>query len=357
MNLLLHEHLYEQVNAICQNIKEVGGKVRAIITDNNRVNQAFYRKFNCSSPWLTNDGTFLLFDFVHVLKCIRNNWITEKTGEIKFDYRGEIHTAKWSHIQKLQKLEDGALVKMSKLTYVAANPKPIERQKVDTCLKVFCEETINALKLHPGMQNDNVDGTVLFLTKVVQFWKIVNVKSLSEGTHLKDSIRDPISTDDDLRFDDLIEFCEIFKVEYTDCKRIKCLTTDTSNALHQTCHGLVELAKFLLSNDSRSYVLLGKFTTDPIEQAFGKLRQGSGGTYFINTQQVIEKWNISKTKLALQSNLDISNVNFGLGHNCDKCLYRPNEEEFDLLNNLEKFMDKVPYDAKLSLVYIAGYVF
>ena len=120
---------------------------------------------------------------------------------------------------------------------------------------------------------------------------------------------------------------------------------------------IVELAKFLLSNDSHSYVLLGKFTTDPIEQAFGKLRQGSGGTYFINTQQVIEKWNISKTKLALQSNLDISNVNFGLGHNCDKCLYRPNEEECDLLNNLERFMDKVPYDVKLSLVYIAGYVF
>ena len=147
---------------------------------------------------------FCYLIFVHILKCIRNNWITEKTGEIKFDYRGEIHTAKWSHIKKFQKLEDGALVKMSKLTYVAANPKLIKRQKVDTCLKVFCEETINALKLHPKcMQNDNVDGTVLFLTKVVQFWKIVNVKSLSEGTHLKDSIRDPISTDDDLRFDDL----------------------------------------------------------------------------------------------------------------------------------------------------------
>ena len=35
------DFLYEQVNAICQNIKEVGGNVRAIITDNNRVNQAF----------------------------------------------------------------------------------------------------------------------------------------------------------------------------------------------------------------------------------------------------------------------------------------------------------------------------
>ena len=73
---------------------------------------------------------------------------------------------------------------------------------------------------------------LFYFNKSCSVLEIVNVKSLSEGTHLKDSIRDPISTDDDLRFDDLIEFCEIFKAEYTDCKRIKCLTTDTSNALH-----------------------------------------------------------------------------------------------------------------------------
>ena len=68
---------------------------------------------------------------------------------------------------------------MSKLTYVAANRRPIERQNVNTCLKVFCEETINALKCHQGMKDDDIDGTIIFLTKVVQFWKIVNVKSPS----------------------------------------------------------------------------------------------------------------------------------------------------------------------------------
>ena len=63
-------------------------------------------------------------------------------------------------------------------------------------------------------------------------------------------------------------------------KRIKSITMDTSNALYQTCNGLVELSKHLLNN-SHMYVLLGNFTTDPIERAFGKLRQASGGTYFI----------------------------------------------------------------------------
>ena len=69
---------------------------------------------------------------------------------------------------------------MSKLTYVAANSKPIERQKVDTCLKVFCDETVDALKFHPGMHDENVDGTVTLITKIIGFGK-----SLTQKAHLK----------------------------------------------------------------------------------------------------------------------------------------------------------------------------
>jgi hypothetical protein len=46
---------------------------------------------------------------------------------------------------------------------------------------------------------------------------------------------------------------------------------------------LANLTKYLLQ--SYSYVLLGNFLSDPLEKAFSKLRQGSGGTYFINMQQ------------------------------------------------------------------------
>ena len=57
-------------------------------------------------------------------------------------------------------------------------------------------------------------------------------------------------------------------------KRVRSLTKDTSTALEHTCKALVELVKYLLAK-SHSCVLLGKFTTDPLERAFGKLRQGS----------------------------------------------------------------------------------
>ena len=46
-----------------------------------------------------------------------------------------------------------------------------------------------------------------------------------------------------------------------------------------------------------------------MEKEFGKLRQGSGGAYFLSVQQVVEKLNIKKT-----TDLDH-------GHACYKCQY------------------------------------
>ena len=50
-------------------------------------------------------------------------------------------------------------------------------------LKVFCDETVSALKTHPDIVNNvnvNVDGTVCFLEKFINFWKILNVV----GSHM-----------------------------------------------------------------------------------------------------------------------------------------------------------------------------
>ena len=64
---------------------------------------------------------------------------------------------------------------MSKLTEISVDPKPIERQKVSTVLKVFCDETYSALKVHLSMEN--VEGTLDFLYLFITFWKIVNVRT------------------------------------------------------------------------------------------------------------------------------------------------------------------------------------
>ena len=78
------DFLFEQTNILLENLKGAGAKVIAIVCDGNRVNQAFFKKFDTIFPWLTKDNLFLLFDYVHIFENIRNNWITEATQELEF---------------------------------------------------------------------------------------------------------------------------------------------------------------------------------------------------------------------------------------------------------------------------------
>ena len=51
--------------------------------------RSFINFFEIKEAWCTKDNIFLLFDYVHLLKSIRNNWITEKTQELEFYVDGE----------------------------------------------------------------------------------------------------------------------------------------------------------------------------------------------------------------------------------------------------------------------------
>ena len=105
-------------------------------------------------------------------------------GEINFSINEREFTAKWSHLVKLYDLEHAStelndgVRGLSKLTDVAVRPKPVERQKVSTCLQVFCDETCSALRTHPKLDKAEVQGTALFIQRIVDTWKILNVSNL-----------------------------------------------------------------------------------------------------------------------------------------------------------------------------------
>ena len=98
---------------------------------------------------------------------------------------GDVQISRWSDLNILYSLEKGSSVKLSKLNDVAISPKPIERQRVSTCLRVFCDETIAALETHPGINKDSAMGTINFL----KFWKIVNVKGIGADSRFNDTLR------------------------------------------------------------------------------------------------------------------------------------------------------------------------
>ena len=352
-------YIYGQVNDLQKNIETAGGTLKAIICDGNRTNQAFFKKYQVSPdhPWVKEDGVYLLFDFVHLIKNIRNLWLTEKMGELSFDDNGTLRTAKWEVLRSLHEIESQSLVKMSTLNKVSVSPRPIERQRVSTCLQVFSERTVEALQHHPDLEKtQEVQDTAIFIKKILMWWKIVNVKEKGLDVRFRDPLRAVISDVGDERLEYLRDFgLMCLQMAGKQGKRVKQLSKDTAVAVHITCEGLVALAKDLLENHKYEYVCLGRFTKDPLEKEFGKLRQGSGGTYFINVQQIREKVNIKRTSLLL-SQAGIEELEtVDSGHKCGKCDYVLDEHSSEIFDNLPELEDEIPEHVKLSLVYIAGY--
>ena len=95
----------------------------------------------------------------------------------------------------------------------------------------------------------------------------------------KDKLRGEITDREDVKLQILQNIaCMAEKMTAKGKDRVKQLTTDTGKALAHVCLGLVDMTRSLLGCGTE-YVLLGWFTTDPLEKFFSKLRQGSGGTY------------------------------------------------------------------------------
>ncbi|KAF2361581.1 hypothetical protein FHG87_007663 [Trinorchestia longiramus] len=83
----------ERVKEAAAAVERAGGRIIESITDNHKVSQQFGKLFDrlgdCSATAkhpLDNERVwFLRFDTVHLLKCICNNWISEKGQKISLD--------------------------------------------------------------------------------------------------------------------------------------------------------------------------------------------------------------------------------------------------------------------------------
>ena len=155
---------------------------------------------------------------------------------------------------------------MSNLTAKSISPTPIERQKVSTCFKVFCDRTVVALRLHLSLKNENVGVTALSIDIKVKFWTVVNVRGPYEAVSLSDEWRSVIRSPSDLGLKILRDLGDMARsMCSTTGVRVKSLTKDTSSNLAHTYYGLNDLSLFLFSPNF-DYVALGQFTSDPLEK-------------------------------------------------------------------------------------------
>ena len=200
--------LCEQLKQAKNNIHGGSGKLKVIISDGNRINQSLFNKMKTvhRKAWLSSDRFYLLYDYAHLIKNIRNLWLTEKTGELLFRHEDKEFVASWHHLRDLHRSEALSMLKMSKLSEVAVNPRPIERQRVNTCLQVFCEETATALDLYGKWFCKDVSGTLKFIRIVVKWWTIMNVKNKRIDERNCQPLQAVVSPPDDRRLDFIRDF-------------------------------------------------------------------------------------------------------------------------------------------------------
>ena len=117
-------------------------------------------------------------------------------------------------------MESKSLIKLSRLNEVAATP--IERQNVETCLQIFCDNTTAALESHPEIDHQAVTGRLNFIKIIVKVWKIFNVRSPREEIAQNDEDRAVFRKPDDQRLQFLMDVAAMAEnMQPTSCTRFK----------------------------------------------------------------------------------------------------------------------------------------
>lgn len=274
-------------------VEKCGGIVLGSITDNHKINQAYCELFSRPSaiyeavhpldetrPW------FLLFDPVHILKCIRNNWITEKLRKLTFD---GVTIGSFDDVREVYNSERDNILKTTPLTFASVYPSQLQLQNVQHVLKVFNEKVVAALHLIKKHDTAN------FIDKILTWWKIQNVYAKGQDTRMRDPSR-AVQTPES---ENLLPFLDLFTNAQSGhgAKRIQMLTHDTKKALLQTTAGQIKVCKYLFELGFE-YVLLRELQSDRIEGEFSVYRQSTGANAFMTAGDVLSSYKQRLSKFA-----------------------------------------------------------
>ena len=178
---------YDLVVQMAALVEKCGGIVAGSITDNHKINQNYCTlfpslsvPFKATHPLDKNRVWYLLFDPVHILKCIRNNWISEKCKTITLD---GVIVGCFDDVRSLYAAEKGNILKTTPLTHASVYPSNLQLQNVQHVLNVFNEKVVAALRL------SKKHHTADFIEQILTWWKIQNVSSKGQDSRMRDPSR------------------------------------------------------------------------------------------------------------------------------------------------------------------------
>lgn len=309
------EGLHTYINKVVTGLQSLGFKVVCVVTDNNAVNRKAM-SFFASPPKLSivykhpcdiSKPLFYVLDSVHILKCVRNNWINKKDGDQTIVYpmfetfleAKQLPMAKFSSVKKLHEIESTQIVKYAhKLNLKSLCPNNLERQNVKLVLNVFNEMTVQGLlALGQDKGIDCFQSTADFIALICKWWNIVNVSSPYRDIRFRDVLQKPLSNPSDENFKFLENFLCWLDLWKDLPSRTGAFSNETHLAISHTTHALLELTKYCTEELNFKYLLPGKIQTDGLEARFGKYRTMAGSQYLVSLRQIFEV----ESKLRIQN--------------------------------------------------------
>ena len=218
-NKMKSDIVHKFISKTIMGLETIGFRVISVITDNNSINSKAMSYFSSppkksivyQHPSDQCRPLFFILDTVHLLKCIRNNWLNQKTsGKCivypTFDFCGmsttntsELAYACFESLRHLYRLEAENHLKFGyKLSIKALHPSNLERQNVRLVLQIFNEFVAQAL-LQLGNAHDilHYQDTSAFISLILTWWEVVNVKTPHKGYRLNNKYQQPLTANDE----------------------------------------------------------------------------------------------------------------------------------------------------------------
>ncbi|XP_039285920.1 uncharacterized protein LOC120351775 isoform X1 [Nilaparvata lugens] len=207
------ETLFYHIKKVTVGLQEIGFNVICVISDNNAINRKAMSLFsnppNLSivypHPSDNRKPLFYLFDTVHILKCIRNNWINQKDTEQTIKYPEiesnedtvNLVSASFGCLKKVYDIENKSanVIKFAHtLSMKTLSPTNFERQCVKFVLNVFNEHVVEGLLAIGRLHSiEHCDSTADFIKFISKWWRIVNVKTMFKDIRFADNLQMPLA--------------------------------------------------------------------------------------------------------------------------------------------------------------------
>lgn len=273
------------IRYVMKKVEEAGFTILRFVSDNHKVNVSAMKHlcggfltYRIEHPCDPERLLFLSFDYCHVLKNIRSQFLARELGE-----NGEVSS---TYLKKLYEMQKGWLVKPVRcLTRKHVYPNNIEKMNVIRAVEVFSLDVTSALEFlkeqaghgsHPSFAF--AGPAIVFMKNIFRWFTLHDTSNKVQHIHQ----RFPDTRHFDNCDDDRLEWLNVtFPLYIEDLKKKSTsprgfLTTETYEALLLTTYSTAACVRHLLVTEKFSFVLTRKFSSDPIEALFGTLRRSLG---------------------------------------------------------------------------------